>query len=611
MIEIDGKYYVLDADDMKGAHKVKRQKANENVWRCRCPLCSANRKIEHKKEKCVAVYPDDGWGFCYNCGQWFWTEEYYNSEIAPKRGRKATKEQAVDLSILRDDYPQELIDYFEQERRLPMDLVRRLGIKWIPRTVDGKEEIYIAYPSYDGSRCVNVHYRALHKENGFYQEAGHDPIPWNVNSVVGHDTMIITEGRNDAMACMQAGYEAVVSLGNGAKSRMDLFDSFRYTLFAHVRTVIIAVDNDDAGSGACQELLKYFGTARCKVVDWGDYKDANEALQQGGTEAVKACIESAEQSEITGQISASEWELGVRWYYDQGGIPDGLTIDLECLVRHEKLEKGYFGVTSGFPGSGKSTFTLFKCLSLAVEHGWRICLYSPEKFPYKLLFHELATMLIGRELTHEKVDEDTFVDAMKFLREHFYIVDANRCKGIDDILETARQISIRYGIDMTVIDPANWIDQTEAKGGDPLERANYVIGQVVDFAQVENQLTWMVAHPRKPPLVKDGKQYVPEMWDIAGTSDYANKATWVEILERDLSQKRTIIHIKKVRFGHLGDVGECCVRMDSENHRFVGFNEVQANGGVVQYEFLPSDKSNWLLSKAVQQNIDWQNGDPF
>jgi twinkle protein len=243
---------------------------------------------------------------------------------------------------------------------------------------------------------------------------------------------------------------------------------------------------------------------------------------------------------------------------------------------------------------------------MAVEHSWRICLYSPEKFPYKLLFHELATMLVGRKLTRELVDEGTFCQALEFLRNHFYIIDANRCKGIDDILEAARQIGMRYQIDMTVIDPANWIDQTQARGGDPLERANYVIGQVVDFAQVENQLTWMVAHPRKPPLMKDGKNYVPEMWDIAGTSDYANKATWVEIMERDFSQKRTIIHIKKVRFGHLGEVGECCVRMDEENHRFVGFNEVRANGGVVQYEFQTADKSNWLISKAVQKTLDWE-----
>jgi twinkle protein len=419
--------------------------------------------------------------------------------------------------------------------------------------------------------------------------------------------MIITEGRMDALACIQAGYEAVISLGNGAKTRTELFDGFRHTLFAQVKTVIIAVDNDEAGNTARDNLLKYFGAARCRVVHWRDCKDANDMLRQGGVEAVRACIEAAEQSEITGQIVADEWEQGVHWYYDQGSIPEGLTIDLEQLAALEKLEKGYFGVTSGFPGSGKSTFTLFKCLSLAVEHGWRMCLYSPEKFPYKLLFHELATMLIGRQLTRELVDERTFTEAMQFLRNHFYIVDANRCKGIDDILETARQINLRYGIDMTLIDPANWIDQTQAKGGDPLERANYVIGQVVDFAQVENQLTWMVAHPRKPPLVKDGKQYVPEMWDIAGTSDYANKATWVEILERDFSQKRTIIHIKKVRFGHLGQVGECCVRMDEENHRFVGFKAEEANGGVVRYEFLPSDKSNWLISKAVQKGIDWQN----
>ena len=609
MITIDDKYYLLEDSEISSGNKVTRQHDSKNVWRCKCPLCSSKRKKEHQKEKCVAVYPDDGWGFCYNCGKWFWTEAYYNKEIAPKRGRKQTdaKEKSVDLSLLRDDYPQELIDYFETERRLPMELVRRMGIKWIPRTIDGKEEIFIAYPTYDGAKCVNIHYRPLHKEKGFMQEAGCDPIPWNVNSVVGHTEMIITEGRNDAMACIQAGYEAVVSLGNGARSRVELFDGFRHTLFAQVKTVIIAVDNDKAGQEASNNLLKYFGAARCRVVNWGAYKDANEALQKGGVEAVKACIEAADASAIPGEVTLVEWESGLWWYYDQGGIPEGLTIELEQLAALEKLEKGYFGVTSGFPGSGKSTFTLFKCLSLAVEHGWKICLYSPEKFPYKLLFHELATMLIGRKLTRETVDERTFKDAIKFLSNHFFIVDANHCKGIDDILETARQIGLRYQTDMTVIDPANWIDQTQSKGGDPMERANYVIGQVVDFAQVENQLTWMVAHPRKPPLMRDGKAYVPEMWDIAGTSDYANKATWVEIMERDISQQRTMVHIKKVRFGHLGIVGDCCVRMDQENHRFVGFKENKTDAGnVINYEFLESDKSNWLVSKAVQQGINWE-----
>lgn len=607
MKTIDGKYYLLDDTDMKSAHKVKRSDSN-NVWRCQCPLCSDGRKKEHRKEKCVAVYPDDGWGFCYNCGSWFWTEAYYDRVIAPRRHpQKAAAQKSIDLSLLRDDFPQAVIDYFENERRLPMALIRKMGIRWIPRRVDGKEEIFIAYPTFDGSRCVNIHYRPLHKEKGFSQEAGCDPIPWNVNSVVGHDTMIITEGRNDALACIQSGYEAVVSLGNGASSRMELFDGFRHTLFASVRTVVIAVDNDEAGDGAREKLLRYFGAARCKVVSWGA-KDANEVLQQGGVEAVRACIEAATWGQIEGYITPEQWQQGVHEYYEMGRIPEGLTIDLEPLAALEKLEKGYFGVTSGFPGSGKSTFTLFKALSMAVEHGWRICLYSPEKFPYKLLFHELATMLIGRRLSAETVDEHTYRQAMDFLEAHFYVVDANRCKGIDDILETARQIRLRHQTDMTIIDPANWVDQTQAKGGDSLERTNYIISQVVDFAQVENQLTWMVAHPRKPPLMKDGVAYVPEMWDIAGTSDYANKATWVEIMQRDFAQKRTMVYVKKVRFGHLGSVGECCIRMDEESHRFVGFGEKRSDAGnVVQYEFQHADRSNWLASKMIQKEIEWNS----
>ena len=313
MIEIDGKYYLLEDTDLKGGHKVKREKDTKNVWRYLCPKCSASRQVEHQKQQCLAVYMDEGWGYCHNCGSWFWTKAYYDKEIAPKRGRKNAKdtEKSIDLSLLRDDYPQELIDYFEQDRKLSIDLVRKMGIKWIPRTIDGQEEIMIAYPTFDGAKCTNVHYRALHKEKGFSQEAGCDPIPWNVNSVVGHDTMIITEGRMDALACIQAGYEAVISLGNGNKSKTDLFDGFRHTLFAQVKTVIIAVDNDDAGDAARDNLLKYFGAARCKVVKWRNCKDANDMLKRGGEEAVRACIETAELSEIPGEVTMADWEPGV------------------------------------------------------------------------------------------------------------------------------------------------------------------------------------------------------------------------------------------------------------------------------------------------------------
>lgn len=613
MKTIDGKYFLLEQSDMNSLKRVKRADG-KHVERGICPQCSAQRKAEHRRQTCLAVYPDEGWAYCYNCGNWFWTEEWYNRHIAPKRrGGTQQPRKTIDLSLLRDDFPQAVIDYFEKDRLLPMSLVRKLGIRWTSRQHDGKQEIYIAYPTFDGTQCVNVHYRPLHKENGFSQEEGCDPIPWNVNSVVGHPTMIITEGRNDALACIQSGYEAVVSLGNGARSRVELFDGFRDTLFASVTTVVIAVDSDEAGTKARDNLLAYFGSARCKVVSWTTAgsdgttlraKDANEMLQRGGTAAVRACIEAATWSDITGSIRTEQWEPGLREYYELGGIPEGLTIDLEQMARLEKLEKGYFGVTSGFPGSGKSTFTLFKALSMAVEHGWRICLFSPEKFPYKLLFHELATMLIGRQLTRENVDERTYREATDFLTRHFYVIDANVCKGIDEILSTARQIKLRHQTDMTIIDPANWVDQTRAQGGDALERANYIISQVVDFAQVENQLTWMVAHPRKPPMMKDGMAYVPEMWDIAGTSDYANKATWVEVLQRDFVQKRTMVYLKKVRFAHLGAVGECCIRMDEESHRFVGFTEQRTDaGGVVQYKFEQADRSNWLISKTIQREL--------
>ena len=62
-------------------------------------------------------------------------------------------------------------------------------------------------------------------------------------------------------------------------------------------------------------------------------------------EAVRRCVETAEWSPIPGRVEASQWEPGVYQYYELGGIPEGLTIDLSGYARLVKMEKGYFGVT--------------------------------------------------------------------------------------------------------------------------------------------------------------------------------------------------------------------------------------------------------------------------
>ena len=117
MKTIDGKYFLLEQSDMNSMKRVKRADG-KHVERGICPQCSAQRKAEHRRQPCLAVYPDEGWAYCYNCGNWFWTEEWYNRHIAPKRrGGTQQPRKAIDLSLLRDDFPQAVIDYFEKERR--------------------------------------------------------------------------------------------------------------------------------------------------------------------------------------------------------------------------------------------------------------------------------------------------------------------------------------------------------------------------------------------------------------------------------------------------------------------------------------------------------------
>ena len=108
----------------------------------------------------------------------------------------------------------------------------------------------------------------------------------------------------------------------------------------------------------------------------------------------------------------------------------------------------------------------------------------------------------------------------------------------------------------------------------------------------------------------DGKYFLLEDTDLKSGNKVKRqndtKNVWRCRCPRCSDGRQTEHRMQKCLAVYLGEVGECCVRMDEENHRFVGFNEVRTNGGVVQYEFQTADKSNWLISKAVQKTLDWE-----
>ena len=120
--------------------------------------------------------------------------------------------------------------------------------------------------------------------------------------------IFITEGELDALSIIEVGGEAIAT-GSTANRRalLELLKSQKPT-----QPLIIALDNDEAGNRATQELtagLQEINIPFYRLNPYGECKDANEALQ-ADREAFRAAIEEAEH--IEDEAKAAEREAYLR-----------------------------------------------------------------------------------------------------------------------------------------------------------------------------------------------------------------------------------------------------------------------------------------------------------
>ena len=152
----------------------------------------------------------------------------------------------------------------------------------MPQT--GKTENTIQFNYIIGDQLINIKYRDGRKNFKLYK--GAEKVFYNINSIVGYDHCIITEGEMDVLALHEAGIKNVVSVPNGATlntNNLDYLDNC-IDYFDDKEKVILAVDSDDAGQALQQELVRRLGAEVCFLADFVKCKDANEYLIKYGKE---------------------------------------------------------------------------------------------------------------------------------------------------------------------------------------------------------------------------------------------------------------------------------------------------------------------------------------
>ncbi|MFY0615479.1 MAG: toprim domain-containing protein [Hyphomicrobiaceae bacterium] len=300
--------------------------------------------------------------------------------------------------------------------------------------------------------------------------SGATTVPFNAEALLNdNQTLVITEGEFDCMAVIHAGLTNVISVPDGAPSKLGegeinpsndakfswLWDGLElHRDFKKYSEIILALDDDEAGHILREELAARLGRDRCSVVKWPPgQKDANDTLINCGAPALAHCI--AEASPLVPDTTA--W-VGDMVFED---MPQGQGIGIPGFDEHCRTIDGDFINIVGLPNGGKSVVCKFIAGALAYYRN-QPGTYLQWEDRDQTVVEELVQYFIGRKYEAGVPVDDELRDAARdWVNNMFRMKPFRRPSGedvsedLDWLLQTIRQDVLRHGCKWVLIDPWN------------------------------------------------------------------------------------------------------------------------------------------------------------
>ena len=605
-------YYIVP-DSLLGINKKADDQGNDsNIVRCTCPDCASEKT--HGKDPCVRIDMLTGLGKCYKCGFKFIME----SKVSAYNRLRGVQKQKWKLPSTLHLMPLNgVATDCLLKRKIHPQTAARAGVRSAKHSFHGTDWECLAFTFREGKNVVNIQYKTTTKL--FECEQGCELIPWNIDACIGQDSIIITEGMMDALALMECGFDNVISVPNGANTDMRTFNRFKYSHFENLKTIYLAGDMDEEGEKLRHTLAEYFGEARCRIVEWrdGDFyvKDANEMLIERGVDAVLQCINHAQLCPIIGVETISDYRERAKQIWEHGVEP-GKTVGWGDFDSHVQFEPGRTVIIVGEPNTGKSTFADDLILNLALQHGWKAALYSPEMFPPERHIERLATTIAGRKFRKEQITTERGVDYRKpqipermadrildWLSENIFFVTENSGRTIHKLLHRAEQLQKRYGITQLLLDPFNYIQLPEGAKSDTMKIGD-ILAEIELFAHRTGLLVIVIVHPAKP---QKGEK-IDSLYNASGSAEFRNRADYGLVLvnDDDHCPSNTIHMLKvivdKVRDDAMGHKGVCYVSFDPRSYRHGIVQTIHLSGEVIKFNLLDVSTNCWL-DRTEEQEI--------
>lgn len=393
-----------------------------------------------------------------------------------------------------------VFDYLINTRNLTKETLESFKI------ADGGD--CIVFPYIRDSKPVMIKTLKLERKDGKKDikptSANQEPCLFGWQAVSGNSREVaLVEGEIDAMSVKQMGLDAL-SVPFGAGKGQNWIDN-EYDRLDRFDIIYIAMDTDGPGEIAREEIIDRLGRHRCKVLNIGGFKDANEALQSGYTaHDLRSDVSTAETCDPDELKKLSYFHDKIMdEFYPKNERQTGATLPWKKTRDQVRLRAGEISVWAGINSHGKSLI-LSQVMVDCVSQGYRVCIASMEMSPADT-GHKMYKQIGGND-TPTKQHADKIKD---FVNDGVWIFNLYGTAKAKRILEVFKYAYHRYGIKHFVVDSLAKCGINE----DDYNGQKTFIDRLMEFAGEHNIHVHVVIHVRK-----QGDEYsMPGKMDIKGT----------------------------------------------------------------------------------------------
>lgn len=355
---------------------------------------------------------------------------------------------------------------------------------------------------------------------------GWQSIPANARSVT------ITEGEIDAMSAWQSGYPALsVPFGGGAGDKQRWIE-YEYDSLQRFDTIYLALDNDEPGREATEEIIKRLGRERCMLVHLPS-KDWNDVLTASIPEdAVEACYTNAEALDPDKLVGVDAYSDALHRLLDNPMETSGLALPWDKADNLIRFRGAETTIWTGWNGHGKSQLLGFIAASSVIKQGAPFCIASMEMKP------EVNLLRMVRQASGIGTPSHAFANKiLDAMRGKLWIYDQLGSADISEMLSAFRYAARRYGVKHFVVDSLAKL----GLGEEDYDGQKRAINDLTGFAHENDVHVHLVAHPRKGM----DENRPPNKMDVRGGAALTDMADNVITVWRNKPKERETEKLEK------------------------------------------------------------------